>query len=354
VTNAPALRMTTTPSNAPASPAPAIGPLKSVRALGFSIWSGGLVGALAYLTALPLGGQVSVPEGVILSFLFGTTVGIVCSPFVIVALRTRDLTAAKPVVLWSTAVITCCLAWFLPERHLFTGVALVGGVFLLASVVAHGVFPRVWDRPGLCRYCGYDIRASLEFGRCPECGDRFDRQPWYARRRADKTARSAVIGIASRLVRSPSLPLIVVMLARLAPMAYGEVVREVRCRHVLPALEKAVAGHEPFDLRACTSFPWEKAYIFGPYTGRDTIEKTLGFSWPMADRTGISMSESFSLLVFVHDHDVAAYLEIPRRWDFTESLVGRLIAREDAVFLFQEKSPGYYVLVPSKDAIPPE
>lgn len=26
------------------------------------------------------------------------------------------------------------------------------------------------DREGLCEKCGYDLRASYEFGRCPECG----------------------------------------------------------------------------------------------------------------------------------------------------------------------------------------
>ncbi len=25
-------------------------------------------------------------------------------------------------------------------------------------------------RPGMCIACGYDIRASIDFGRCPECG----------------------------------------------------------------------------------------------------------------------------------------------------------------------------------------
>lgn len=326
---------------------------KSLRAFVFSVWSGGLIGVLAYLVGLPLGSSVSIPEGLLFSFAFGLTVGFLCSPFVVLALRTRDLTGAKPIVLWSTAAIACCLAWLLPERHLFTGMALAGATFVLASIFVHFRYPQVWEAAGVCRHCGYDIRASLEFGRCPECGDMFDRKPWYARRRADKTARSVANGFASRLVRSPSLPLIVIMLIRLAPMAYGEVVREVRCQHVLPALEKAAAGHECFDLRACTSFPWEKAYIFGPYTGRDTIEKNLGFSWPMADRTGISMSDSFSLLVFVHDHDVAAYLTIPRPWDFAESLVGRPIAREDTVFLLREHAPGYYTLLPREGETTP-
>ena len=54
------------------------------------------------------------------------------------------------------------------------------GVPLWLPVVAFAVPPLVWvvrrrrarrrARTGLCSGCGYDLRASREFGRCPECG----------------------------------------------------------------------------------------------------------------------------------------------------------------------------------------
>src|SRR5687768_11359716 len=44
---------------------------------------------------------------------------------------------------------------------------LIAGVF--ASLAAARTQQRV--RAGLCQGCGYDLRASRQFGRCPECGD---------------------------------------------------------------------------------------------------------------------------------------------------------------------------------------
>jgi hypothetical protein len=46
---------------------------------------------------------------------------------------------------------------------------------ILAAFAALSAWLAVWLlggrlKPGLCRKCGYDISASLGFGRCPECG----------------------------------------------------------------------------------------------------------------------------------------------------------------------------------------
>jgi hypothetical protein len=47
--------------------------------------------------------------------------------------------------------------------------------------------------------------------------------------------------------------------------------------------------------------------------------------------------------------------EQPRRApNFAETLIGKRIARDNTMFLPQEKSPGYYLLVPAKDATSPE
>jgi hypothetical protein len=326
---------------------------KAMRIVGLCVGYGGLIGALTYGVGLPFANFISIPLGIALAFVFGAIVGVACSPFVAVLLRTRDLTTTKPLVFWTTALVTGCLTAILPDRYpfnipgqyLFHFMGVSACVLLFMALVARLKFPRIWEEPGLCRHCGYDIRASREFGRCPECGNRFDRQPWFARRWDLRSPRAVLLRIASLFVCFPSLPLIVIILGSLLPCACEGILNEVRCRNIVPALEHAATCRESFDLGRCTSFPWEKLFIFGPYTGRDTIERTLGFSWPMADRTRISMSESFSLLVFVHDDSVAAHVEIPRRWRFIVSPFDQPIAHADAVFQLQELSPGYYMLL---------
>ena len=46
---------------------------------------------------------------------------------------------------------------------------LIGFAFM---VIVYAILPRALDNPnpGLCEKCGYDLRASYQFGRCPECG----------------------------------------------------------------------------------------------------------------------------------------------------------------------------------------
>lgn len=52
---------------------------------------------------------------------------------------------------------------------LLHGSFLTLGVVILALAIAPFVKPGA-DDPNACRNCGYDIRASRVFGRCPECG----------------------------------------------------------------------------------------------------------------------------------------------------------------------------------------
>ena len=53
-----------------------------------------------------------------------------------------------------------------PTKH--NGVLLAANTVLGTFVVVR-LFGRR-RQPGRCIHCGYDISASLEFGRCPECG----------------------------------------------------------------------------------------------------------------------------------------------------------------------------------------
>jgi hypothetical protein len=57
----------------------------------------------------------------------------------------------------------------LPGRHQWVSVSLAYPLFLFAILPALAA-RRAWRprRPGLCRQCGYDLRATP--GLCPECG----------------------------------------------------------------------------------------------------------------------------------------------------------------------------------------
>jgi hypothetical protein len=55
---------------------------------------------------------------------------------------------------------------------------LIGFAFM---GIVYGLLPRRLDNPnlGLCEKCGYDLRASYQFGRCPECGTPYIAPPGW-------------------------------------------------------------------------------------------------------------------------------------------------------------------------------
>ncbi len=77
-------------------------------------------------------------------------------------------------------------------------ITLLQGLFLnLIGFVFMGlvylVLPRSLDNQmkGLCERCGYDLRASYEFGRCPECGTPCVPPPDWDSSQADLNGRRA-------------------------------------------------------------------------------------------------------------------------------------------------------------------
>ena len=69
-----------------------------------------------------------------------------------------------------------------------------------------------------------------------------------------------------------------------------------------------------------TDFEWDKLLIFGPYTSSEGVNSQLGFNWPEAQKTGIDVSETIFLLVFVKDQCVVRYFLFPRTIGEFESL----------------------------------
>mgnify|MGYP001609167012 CR=1 FL=1 len=78
-------------------------------------------------------------------------------------------------------------------------------------------------------------------------------------------------------------------------------------------LESAVAsGATSFDFAADPAFAWDRMYVFGCYSSRESVEKSLGFAWPDFSKTTIESSDSVVLVVFVHNGKVVGWYEQPR------------------------------------------
>ncbi|TXC92850.1 hypothetical protein FS935_01230 [Metabacillus litoralis] len=65
-----------------------------------------------------------------------------------------------------------------------------------------------------------------------------------------------------------------------------------------------------------TSFNWDKAIVFPPYTTHETIKEKLGVDYK--DQSGIGSRDDIYLLVFLYENTVVQYAEIQRqRSDFS-------------------------------------
>ncbi|MFO0912060.1 MAG: hypothetical protein U0795_03825 [Pirellulales bacterium] len=97
-------------------------------------------------------------------------------------------------------------------------------------------------------------------------------------------------------------------------------------------LEAAVAsGATSFDF-ADPGFAWDKMYVFGCYSSRESVEKTLGFSWPDFGRTSIESSDSVVLVVFVEQGRVVGWYEQPRGIELGYLANDKGYARSEARF----------------------
>lgn len=64
------------------------------------------------------------------------------------------------------------------------------------------------------------------------------------------------------------------------------------------------------DLNDITKFNWEKAYLFSPYTSKDSINKSLGLKFKSDSR--IDTSDDIYLIVFINKEKIVQYSEIDR------------------------------------------
>ncbi|RYG88515.1 MAG: hypothetical protein EON58_19910 [Alphaproteobacteria bacterium] len=100
-----------------------------------------------------------------------------------------------------------------------------------------------------------------------------------------------------------------------------------------------LSGKKLIDLKAAVPTDWDRVCFVGPYQDDAFVEKTLGFSWAAERTTSIEDNDGITLLLFVKEQSVLAYVEHPRdHGDFNE-LEGQCFSPENARFRSFPRGP---------------
>ncbi|MDF1999066.1 hypothetical protein [Peribacillus frigoritolerans] len=79
-----------------------------------------------------------------------------------------------------------------------------------------------------------------------------------------------------------------------------------------------------------TTFDWEKAFIFTPYSTQEGIEEQLGVNFN--DPSDIDWRDDIYLLVYLNDDKVVQYIEVDRQGaDFTIGEKKHLTPSDDLI-----------------------
>ena len=93
------------------------------------------------------------------------------------------------------------------------------------------------------------------------------------------------------------------------------------------------------DLSALTTFSWDRLYLFGDYAEPKEIDSIVGRSWRENCYTNISVSDSYTLLVFVGNDVVVHCMDYPKNeGDFliSDHVYKNGISSQEAFFTVDE------------------
>lgn len=84
------------------------------------------------------------------------------------------------------------------------------------------------------------------------------------------------------------------------------------------------------DIKTLTTFDWDKAFLFTPYSSQEWIEEEIGTNFE--DPSNLSMRDDIYLLVFLQGDKVVQYVEMDRQGaDFSIEEKGYLTPSEDVI-----------------------
>ena len=103
-------------------------------------------------------------------------------------------------------------------------------------------------------------------------------------------------------------------------------------------LEKAIYSvvgdkdKSEIDLKLLTTFDWDKAFLFTPYSTQEGIEEQLGTDFKSSSNIGAR--DDIYLLVFLNNNKVVQYAEIERQGgDFSIGEKGYLTPSDDMIHI---------------------
>jgi hypothetical protein len=92
------------------------------------------------------------------------------------------------------------------------------------------------------------------------------------------------------------------------------------------------------DFSEISMFPWDRIYVFSPYTSLSTLDFKFGIFWRKQCYTEIDMLEGYTLLVFAKSKKVVHCLEYSLEYSNFPPLAKYTggISKQDALFVFNE------------------
>ena len=274
----------------------------------------------------------------------GIVIGLICSPIVKLLLHGRDPRHAKPIVLWIAALVAVgtTIVW---DDGSFVPTIVVVVAYLFATLMARGFAPRVWTNAVQCRHCGYDIRGSLAFSRCPECGLGFSADSYSDFMTRDLKHRTGVGRAGRFLLRRPAIPLLV-WIGTLVMFALGATLKhDHRERVIADAIASAIEKRSSLNLSQIADFEWDEVYVFAAYADLTSARRTIPFDLHTG-RPDHKRAPSYLILFALDDEYVESvatrytrsYTAMHERTDFDGFAIGLgalPIPRQEAVFHVQ-------------------